>query len=255
MKDATVTATLLAATGTAREERYKPARFATTAEEVQLAQRLRYDVFVEEMGRGRRVDSGRDEDWLDRTCKHLIVENAAGEVVGTYRLQTWTDARKYHGLYSAGEFEMKPFEPLADKILEAGRACVKKADRNLSVLNLLWRGIGQYARETGSECLLGCSSLSSVDPAIAASAYKWFVENGHLVEEQYRTVPHASGACRLDVFSTEPLKIPKLLKAYLRIGAKVCGPPSIDSDFGTTDFLTFLKVKDIPDDVLAKFVL
>src|SRR6202012_5713025 len=32
----------------------------------------------------------------------------------------------------------------------------------------------------------------------------------------------------------------KLLRAYLAIGAKICGPPAIDREFGTIDFLTLL---------------
>jgi len=34
--------------------------------------------------------------------------------------------------------------------------------------------------------------------------------------------------------------IPPLLRGYLRLGAVICGPPSLDHDFGTADFLTLV---------------
>jgi len=32
--------------------------------------------------------------------------------------------------------------------------------------------------------------------------------------------------------------VPKLLRTYLAIGARICGPPAIDREFKTIDFLT-----------------
>lgn len=258
MKDATITVSnghplaLNAAPGS----NYLKARFATTADDVRRALELRYSVFIEEMDKGHKNTARRDEEDLDKVCKHLIVENLVGEVVGTYRLQTWNDARKHgRGLYSAGEFDMGPFDAVSSKILELGRACVTKKDRGLPVITLLWKGIGEYIRESGCEYMLGCSSLSTIDPATAASAYKWLVDNGHLVEERFRTTPHASGACRLDKLSPEKVKIPSLFRAYLKIvGAKICGPPCIDGEFRTTDFLTFVDIAQMPQETRVKFI-
>jgi len=38
-------------------------------------------------------------------------------------------------------------------------------------------------------------------------------------------------------------KVPKLLRTYLAIGARVCAPPAWDREFGTIDFLTLLDLK------------
>jgi putative hemolysin len=38
-------------------------------------------------------------------------------------------------------------------------------------------------------------------------------------------------------------KVPKLLKTYMAIGARICGPPAWDREFGTIDFLTLLDLK------------
>jgi putative hemolysin len=45
-----------------------------------------------------------------------------------------------------------------------------------------------------------------------------------------------------------------LLRAYLAIGAKICGPPAIDRDFGTIDFLTLLGIRALPAIVRAHFL-
>ena len=40
-----------------------------------------------------------------------------------------------------------------------------------------------------------------------------------------------------------PTKVPKLLRTYLAIGARICAPPAWDREFGTIDFLTLLDLK------------
>ena len=40
-------------------------------------------------------------------------------------------------------------------------------------------------------------------------------------------------------------QIPKLLRAYLTLGAKICGPPALDREFKTIDFLTLLDLETL----------
>jgi putative hemolysin len=47
---------------------------------------------------------------------------------------------------------------------------------------------------------------------------------------------------------------PKLLRTYLAIGAKICGPPAIDREFRTIDFLTFLDLHALPPSVRARYL-
>jgi len=44
----------------------------------------------------------------------------------------------------------------------------------------------------------------------------------------------------LEQLVAETPRIPKLLRAYLTVGAKICGPPALDRQFKTLDFLTLL---------------
>src|SRR5260221_3478819 len=139
-------------------------RLARSAEEIRLAQKLRFEVFNLELNEGL-VESyltGLDEDPFDEVCDHLIVEHLSSrQVVGTYRLQTGMNAAAYRGYYSAQEFEFKPFELLRGQIVELGRACVECQHSNLVVLELLWNGIAAYARQHEERYRLGCSSIDS----------------------------------------------------------------------------------------------
>jgi putative hemolysin len=52
--------------------------------------------------------------------------------------------------------------------------------------------------------------------------------------------------CPLEQLAPEPVVIPKLLRAYLSLGAKTCGPPALDKNFKTIDFLTMLDLEALP---------
>jgi putative hemolysin len=230
-------------------------RIARTSDEVGAAQALRFEVFNLELNEGLQESyvTGLDEDLFDPFCDHLIVEHLpSGQIVGTYRMQTGTNADIHLGYYSAQEFEFEVFERSRREIVELGRACVHKQHRNLVVLGLLWKGVADYARERNARYLLGCSSITSQDTAVGASAYTELCRR-HLVSPEYRTRPLPEYECSLETLTAEPPKIPKLLRAYLTIGAKICGPPALDREFKTIDFLTLLDLTALPQSVRQRF--
>jgi putative hemolysin len=232
------------------------ARLARDETEVRAAQELRYRVFNLELHEGltESVISGRDADAFDAICDHLLVEHQpTGEIVGTYRLQTGLTAAAHRGYYSEQEFDFKPFEPVRAEIIELGRACVAREHRNLMVLGLLWKGIAGYARQRGGRYLCGCSSLTSQDATVGASAYAELCRR-HLAAPEWRTSPRPAYECSLEQLAPELVKIPKLLRAYLSMGAKICGPPALDREFKTIDFLTLLDLETLPAPVRTKFL-
>jgi putative hemolysin len=232
------------------------ARLAVTPEGIRAAQKLRFEVFNLELNEGlaRSFETGLDSDPFDEVCDHLIVEERrSGRVVGTYRLQTGTKAGVKLGYYSAQEFDFSPFEPMRANIVELGRACVHSDHRNLAVLSYLWRGIANYSKELGARYLIGCSSLTSQDPAEGATMYANLTRK-HLAAPQWRTVPLPELACPLDKLADKHLKVPKLLGAYLSVGAKICGPPAIDREFKTIDFLTLMDLETLPMRMLDRYL-
>ena len=76
----------------------------------------------------------------------------------------------------------------------------------------------------------------------------------HLVAAGLRTLPRAQFACPLDQEARETPKVPKLLSAYLSIGARICGPPAIDREFKTIDFLTLLDLKSLPARMVERYL-
>jgi putative hemolysin len=232
---------------------------------------LRFEVFNLELGEGlaESYTTGLDVDSFDDFCDHLIVEEiATGEIVGTYRLQTGQLAAANLGYYSEREFDFAPYEPFRCEVIELGRACVHADHRNFNLLHLLWRGIACYAVERNARFLIGCSSISSQDPIEGVATYRQLKR--HLVKPLLRTKPRREfsivGADN-DLSFWGPIvpQLPstpvatagassRLLRAYLAIGAKICGPPAIDREFGTIDFLTLLDLHTLPAIVRAHFL-
>jgi len=224
--------------------------------QVKAAQRLRFEVFNLEMGEGLAASlaTGLDEDPFDAVCEHLLViETASGAVVGTYRMQTGTNAAAHLGYYSAREFDFQPFEAARGEIVELGRACVAVAHRNQSVLGLLWRGIARYAQSQKARYLVGCSSLTSQDEDQGMRTYAELAGRC-LAPIEWRTVPLEGWKCRAGNGATEVVPVPRLMSAYLAAGAKICGEPALDREFGTIDFLTWMDLQSMPARVLRKFM-
>jgi putative hemolysin len=240
-------------------------RLAETQADREAACRLRFEVFNIELGEGlsSSYTTGLDTDRYDRVCDHLLVEDKTSRrVVGTYRMQSSQMAARHFGYYSEREFNLAPYEPLRPGILELGRAAIARAHRTPEVLTLLWRGIAQYAHELGLRYLLGCSSLNSCDPAEGWRVYRQLAP--YRVPPEFETEPTAAYACPEEKASAargeengilfqagsdanaataDAGKVPRLLKSYLAIGARIAAPPAWDREFRTIDFLTLLDLE------------
>lgn len=217
-------------------------RTTRDSHDVIAAQRLRYEIFNLELREGLAGStvSGLDIDPFDAQCDHLIIEEIrSSSIVGTYRLQTGVMAEAGLGYYSAQEFDFTPYQSLRERILELGRACVHKDHRKRAVLDLLWRGIASYASACGARYLLGCSSLTSQDAAEGWGLYRQ-LESHHLAPPELRTVPLGEYAMPEPAGTLHRIKTPKLFAAYLGVGAVIAGPPALDREFRTIDFLTIL---------------
>lgn len=237
--------------GTLVAGRYR-LRFAWTRADLHAVQRLRFAVFNEELGEGlaSSASTGLDADERDPSFHHLLIEESgSGAVVGTYRLQTALMAATRHGFYGATLFELAtvPARVLGDAV-EIGRACVAPAHRNGRVLRLLWRGLARYLQWNGKRYLFGCCSLPGTDHGLAQEAWRTL----HLRDALHpdilvRPRPHTralpdNGRSTPAPRDDAALPLPPLFEGYLSLGARVCGPPAIDREFGTTDCLVLLDI-------------
>lgn len=226
-------------------------RLAAGASDVAAAQRVRFEVFCDELGEGTASlgASRRETDRFDAQFDHLLLcLRATGEVVGTYRVQSAESALAGLGFYADAEFVLSDLPPsvLTDAV-ELGRACIAKEHRRGVALLALWRGLAAYLRALEKRYLFGCCSLTGTDATTARIASNWLRIEGH-------EHPVLSAAVRPGT-AVEPgavspddvvrFRLPQLFGTYLRHGAKVCSAPALDREFGTTDFLVLLDVADL----------
>jgi putative hemolysin len=236
-------------------------RLARDADEVAAAQEIRYRVFYDELGAGRNgiQTAERDADRFDEICDHLLVFDTAlpgpshRRIVGTYRLLRQECAQASGGFYSDDEFELKALiaRHPGQRFLELGRSCVLPAYRSKRTIEILWQGIWAYINHHRIGVMAGCASFQGTMPAAHAEALSYLshhcrtsgLGDVRAVASRYRTMD------LMPVEAISPksaiLAMPPLVKAYLRIGARVGDGCVIDEDFGTVDVFIVLPVSDI----------
>ena len=216
---------------------------AKTGAEVEEAQRVRYQVFAEEMGANLpSASEGLDRDRFDKYCEHLLVRNLQNNlVVGTYRILSPEQAVLAGSYYSETEFDLTNLAGIRDKIVEVGRSCVHQNHRDGATITQLWSGLADYIAKHNHEYLIGCASISMSDGGhYAASVYNK-IHKLHAAPEEFRVTPH--NRLPLEKLNQDmEVIIPPLIKGYLRLGAYICGEPAWDADFNCADVFIILPV-------------
>jgi putative hemolysin len=237
-------------------------RLAETETEVEAAQRLRYQVFYEEMSAvpsPAMREHRRDFDHFDKYCDHVLVADRAtvddeGQplVVGTYRLMRESDAGKAGGFYTAGEYNISRLlasEAGGGRLLELGRSCVLKAYRAKPVtMQLLWRGVMLCVARFSIDTMFGCASLPGTDPDTVALPLS-YLHHFHPMLEATRVRAHSELYTPMNRVPKEAIDVrdarralPPLIKGYLRAGAQIGDGAVIDRQFGTTDVFIHMPV-------------
>jgi putative hemolysin len=234
---------------------------AASADDVRAAQRLRYKVFVEEMGaRLECLEPGIEADYYDPYCQHLLVRRSdTDEVVGCYRILTDTQARKAGSYYSESEFDLTRILSIPGRFMEVGRTCVHPDYRNGATIALLWSGIARFIVMNQIDYLIGCASIPLTTGTRKASVIYDRLAGNYLAPAEWRVFPkvplpslisrRTSEASRASLGqltgAEEAAEIPPLVKAYLRVGAKICGEPAWDPDFNVADLFIILRTDSI----------
>lgn len=243
-------------------------RLAQTRAEIRLAQRLRYQVFYEEMSAkpsGLAKFRRLDEDDFDARCDHLLVVDVSKPevrrkgrapmpvVVGTYRVLRQDVAERHQGFYTAREYDIAPL--IASKpdkrFVELGRSCVLAPYRTKRTVELLWHGLWTYVRENDIDVMFGCASFEGTNLRAHAMALSYLHQTAtapiewrcRARESQYQPMALLPDT---DIDAKAAAKtLPPLIKAYVRVGAFVGDGAVIDRQFGTTDVLIVLPVERI----------
>jgi len=233
--------------------------WARHLDEVREAQKLRYEVFSQEMGARLHTSvPGHDVDIFDNFCEHLLVRAGdTGQVIGTYRVLTPVQAQRVGSTYSDTEFDLTRLRGVRERMVELGRSCVHPAHRHGGVILALWGALTGFMVRNQLDTMIGCASVpllheGRVDGHIAASVWHQ-VRQKHLAPVQYQVLPRKPFP--LDRLNPHlPVQAPALVQAYLRLGAKVMGPPAWDADFQCADLPLMMRLDDLPPRYRRHFI-
>lgn len=236
-------------------------RLARSPDDVHAAQRLRFDIFHQEMGATlseQAMSEGLDVDPYDAHADHLLVEHEGEnglEVVGTYRLLRQAAIPAAGSFYSAAEFDLSPLIDHARvsgrPLLELGRSCVAPKFRDSRTIQLLWRGIADYLETHGIGTMFGCASFYGTDPVRHAAALSYLHHN-LLAPPHLRARALSGSAVDMNMLPIGSYDhgaairaLPPLVKGYLRVGATIGEGAFIDHAFGAVDVLVVMPVDAI----------
>ncbi len=247
-------------------------RLASKAKHVRWAQKLRYNVFYDEMAANPNPVtflSKRDIDLYDAICDHLMVVdlslpaggNRKSRVVGTYRLLRQSVAKTRGGFYTEREFDVGELLQRHNTLefLELGRSCVLPAYRDKRTVELLWHGIWTYVVRHKIDAMIGCASFEGTNPDRLALPLS-FLHHHSSAPEAWRVQARASRYVEMNRMRKKSIDmkaamraLPPLIKGYLRLGAFVGHGAVIDRQFGTTDVFIGLPVSAINQRYLDHF--
>ena len=214
------------------------------------AQRLRYEVFVAELGGdGPLVDHAQrlERDALDAHFDHLVLIDSRRDaarlehVVGVYRLLPGERAATIGRFYCDDEYDLTPLRQSGRRLLELGRSCVHRDYRGGTAMFHLWNGLADYVLERGIEVLFGVASFHGTDIEKLRQPLA-YLHHHHLAPPALRVRVQPEHFQPMDLLPVEALDrlaamkaTPALIKAYLRLGGCVGEGAFIDRVFNTTD--------------------
>ena len=243
-------------------------RLAVTDQDRRAAEKLRYDVFVRELGGdGDLVDhaAGLERDCFDPVADHLILvdperdADALDHVVGAYRLLTEAQAAETGRFYSESEYDLRPLKSSGHSLLELGRSCIHRDYRGGLALKQLWSGLASYIQARDIRILFGVASFHGTDTNDHAAALSHLYYR-HLAPKPLRVRAQADAYAPMDILNADAVDrvaamrdVPALIKSYLRLGGFVGDGAFVDHAFNTTDVCLILDMAGVSQNDRARY--
>ena len=239
---------------------------ASTAQDIEASQALRYHVFFEEMGAKPIPEITalkRDFDAFDEVCDHLLVvehqEGGGYTVVGTYRLLRREPMAKIGHFYTETEFDISQVKNFDAPILELGRSCVHPSFRNRAVMQLLWRGIGAYVVKFNIALMFGCASFHGIDPEEHRAALS-YLHHYHLAPQGLCPEALPGRYVEMNLMPKEEIDVkeafsnlPALIKGYIRLSGYVGAGAVIDVEYNTVDVSIVVKTDLVTEKYAVRY--
>jgi len=232
------------------DEQHLRLQLAVSEDDRRGAERLRYKVFVEELGGdGQLVDHDQrlERDDFDPVADHLVLiddrrdPSVLDHVVGVYRLLTEAHAAEIGRFYSEAEYDLQRLRESGRKLLELGRSCVDRDYRGGLALRQLWSGLAAYVQERDIGVLFGVASFHGTDIAKHATSLS-HLYHAHLAPSELRVRALEQVYAPMDLIPADMIDrvaamrdVPALIKSYLRLGGFVGDGAYVDHAFNTTD--------------------
>ena len=238
-----------------RGDAHLTTRLALSERDLRAAERLRYAVFVEELGGdGALVDHvGRFErDRFDPYFRHLIlVDNrrdaeALDHVVGVYRLLDGAGAKAIGQYYSEDEYDLSVLKASGRRLLELGRSCLHPDYRGGMAMYHILNALAGIVADEEIDILFGVASFHGTDVNAHAQALS-LLHHQHLAPEDVRVRARAEHFQTMDIVPETQVdrvaamrSVPALIKAYLRLGGMIGEGAFVDRPFNTIDVCLLL---------------
>lgn len=233
-------------------------KLAETEDELKAAQRLRYRVFVKELGGGGALvdhENRLETDRYDPFFDHLILTDAArntdpiDSVIGVYRLLRGEQAKAIGQFYSEDEYDLSALKKSGRKLLELGRSCLDADYRGGVAMYHLWNALAGYVQRHEIDVLFGVASFHGTDISALKQPLS-FLHHRHLAPPDLRPRALAAEFQNMNLMPEDQIdrrramiQTPALIKAYLRLGGFVGEGAFIDHDFNTTDVCLVMDTK------------
>jgi len=230
-------------------------RLALTERDLRAAERLRYAVFVEELGGdGDLVDHEErfERDRFDPYFRHLILVDtrrdaeALDHVVGVYRILDDAGAAAIGQYYSEDEYDLSVLKASGRKLLELGRSCLHPEYRGGMGMYHVWNALAALVTEEGIDILFGVASFHGTDIEAHAEALS-LLHHLHLAPDDLRVRARAEHFQTMDLIPKDEIdritamrNVPALIKAYLRLGGMIGEGAFVDRPFNTVDVCLLL---------------
>ena len=229
-----------------RVGRYR-ARFASSENDVSVAQSLRYQCFnlsnKEEL----------DVDDFDILCQHVLIENLETEkLICCYRILSFDSGKKISSSYSSQFYDLKAIENYPEPMIEVGRFCIDPEVNDPSVLLTAWAALAQIVDQNQTELLFGCSSFEGIEKEKYLDSFA-LLRDRYIAPDHWRPkIKAAEVFCYSKdlIYKVDKkkalLNMPPLLKTYLSMGAWVSDHAVIDLNMRTLHLFTGVEISKIP---------
>ena len=232
-------------------------KLAETEKEYHSLFKLRYFDLLKDYNDNVFNENEEDKDEYDKYCDHIIViDQNIDEVVGTYRLIKSNHLSVLKSFLTESEFDITPLKKY--QVLEVGRAVVKESYRDSNVISLLWKAIIHYAIEEKVDYMIGTASFHGIDPKPYEDTFSYLYDKC-LASIEERCLANPNSCLPLNMkadydIETAKKNMPPLVKGYLNLGAVVGDGVYVDKDFNSLDVLIILKIANINERYMKRFL-